>query len=379
MMNWGQACIFNLLLILTHVDVEAGPALHHLSQLSHASGRALFATPGESRRVSFGNTSRPSGQKSAEFRAFLHGIKVDPREAMPKGPRLNIPDGIYHVMARGNRKATIFRDGQDRERFICIVAEAAERYAVRVFVECRLGNHYHQVVQTPRANLPEYMAYVNGSFAQFSNERHGQIGHVFNERYKPILIDNNLYLRVATGYVITNPVKHGFVDHPGDWQWSSYRAAVGLDAPPEYLSLDWLRAAFPSESLEEAQARFREYLQGRAPLDHEGWTDGPAFGSSRFERELREHIGATLYMASLPRSYRALGRPPLATLFQVPMTKAERNRQMLRAHVLYGYRMSEIARTLYMHPASVSRVVAALRRKARTAVEDGPAPNSTKG
>ena len=284
---------------------------------------------------------------------------------MPRGPRLNVPDGIYHVMTRGNRKAAIFEDDHDREKFISIVIEAAERHAVRVFTECRLGNHYHQVVQTPRANLPDYMGYLNGGFAQFSNHRHRRIGHLFNERYKPILIDNSFYLRIAAGYVLTNPVKHGFVDQPSDWKWSSYRATVGLETAPDYLYLDWLIDVFPSASLEDAQARLCRYLQTPSVSDAEEWLGRPLIGSSEFERELRQHIGATLFMASLPRSYRALDRPPLEDLFKSSMTKAERNKQMLRAHVLHAYSMSEIARALCMHPASVSRIVAGLRRRAR--------------
>lgn len=296
---------------------------------------------------------------------FRDGIRVDLNPPMPRGRRLNLPDAIYHVITRGNRKTRIFEDDHDRERFIDIVAEGADRYGVRVFAECRLGNHYHQVVQTPRANLPYYMGYLNGAFTQFSNYRHRRIGHLFNGRYTAILVDNSFYLRMATGYVLSNPVKHGFVNQPRDWAWSSYRATAGLETPPGYLCLDWLIEAFPSASLDDAQERFCRYLQAPTLRDAEEWLGRPLIGSSEFEHELRQHIGATLFLASLPRSYRALDRPLLSEICQSPVTKEERNRQMLRAHVLHAYRLSEIARALCMHPASVSRVVAALRRKAR--------------
>lgn len=282
---------------------------------------------------------------------------------MPRGPRLNIPDGIYHVMTRGNRKGVIFEDDHDRTRFVEIVAEAAERFGVRVFIESRLGNHYHKVVQTPRANLPEYMGFVNGGFTQYSNHRHQRIGHLFNERYKPVLIDNAFHLRIATGYVAMNAVNHGFVDQPGDWKWSSYRATVGLETTPGYICLDWLTSAFPSGSLEDSQACFSHYLEARTLPEAEEWIGRPVNGSSAFERDVREHIGATLYLASLPRSYRALDRPPLSELFKSSMSKEERNQQILRAHVLHAYRMSEIARALCMNPASVSRIASALRRR----------------
>lgn len=284
---------------------------------------------------------------------------------MSKGRRLNVADGIYHVMARGNRKCNLFEDDKDRFRFTDFLREAVERYEVRVFAGCQLGNHYHNVVQTPRANLPSFMKSLNGNFAQYSNFRHHRIGHLFNEPYQPILIDNAFYLRVAIGYVVMNAVKHGFVDEPGDWKWSSYRATVGIEPSPDYLCLNWLDEAFPAPSRTESQAQFRQYLTARTWTEAEKWIMQPAAGSTQFERELREHIGATLFMSALPRSYRSIGRPPLSALFTDGMAKDERNQQMLRAHVMHAYPLSEIARALCMHPASISRIVAALRKKAR--------------
>jgi REP element-mobilizing transposase RayT len=277
---------------------------------------------------------------------------------------LNIADGIYHVMARGNRKGNLFEDDRDRIRFNEIVQDGVERYDVRVFAESLLGNHYHQVVQTPRANLPKFMKRLNGGFSQYSNFRHRRIGHLFNERYQPILIDNRFYLRVATGYVVMNPVKHGFVDSPEDWKWSTYRATVGLEAAPGYLCLDWLDVAFPAPTRALSQARLREYLTARTWAEGEEWLTKPAAGSTEFEREVREHIGVTMFMAALPRSYRAISQPPIADLFSVSMSRDERNKQMLRAHVVHAYSIADIARGLAMHPGSVSRIVAALRKHA---------------
>jgi len=282
---------------------------------------------------------------------------------MPRGPRLNIANGIYHVMARGNRKSIIFEDDCDRARFIEILIAALEYYGVRAFIETRLGNHYHLVVQTPDANLPEFMCYLNGGFARYSNARHQRIGHLFNGPYKPVLVESVFHLRIAIGYVAMNPVNHGFVDTPAEWRWSSYRATVGLEPVPEYLCLDWLETAFPACSRAESRVQFAEYLSAPTLAAVDGWNRQPVFGSSAFERDLRQHIGANLFMTSLPRSYRALNRPPLETLFSWLMTKEERNQQMLRAHVLHAYKMSEIARALNMNPGSASRIVARLRRR----------------
>lgn len=268
-------------------------------------------------------------------------------------------------MARGNRKGNLFEDDRDRARFDELVRKGIESHGVRVFAESLLGNHYHQVLQTPRTNLPKYMKDLNGGFSRYSNFRHHRIGHVFNEPYQPILIDNPFYLRVATGYVVMNAVNHGFVDLPENWRWSTYRATVGMESPPDYLCLDWLDDAFPAATREASQALCREYLTTRTWAEGEEWLEKPAVGSTEFEREVREHIGATMFMSRLPRSYRAINRPPLSELFTVHMTKKERNQQMLRSRVIHAYSITEIADALCMHPGSVSRIVASLGKKAR--------------
>lgn len=284
---------------------------------------------------------------------------------MAKGPRINILDGIYHVMARGNRKGVLFEDDYDRHKFNDLVRDAADKHDVRVFADCQLGNHYHQVVQTPRKNLPSFMQAVNSGFSHYSNRRHQRIGHLFNEPYEPILIDNAFYLRVAIGYVMMNPVKHGFVKSPEEWRWSSYRATMGLEPAPEYLCLDGVDTAFPAATRSASRALLRDYLSARTWVEGEESLTKPACGSTTFERDLRDHINATLFMSALPRSYRKINRPPLDDLFSGRMNKEARNRQMLRAHVLYAYSLADIARALCMHPGSVSRIVAALRAKAR--------------
>ncbi|HEU4805840.1 MAG TPA: transposase [Nitrobacter sp.] len=280
-------------------------------------------------------------------------------------PRINVEDGIYHVMARGNRKCNLFEDDRDRVRFNAIVLKGVESHGVRVFAQSLVGNHYHQVVQTPLANLPQYMKDLNGGFSQYSNFRHGRIGHLFNEPYQPLLIDNTRYLRVAAGYVVMNAVNHGFVDAPEKWKWSTYRATVGLESPPDYLCLDWLDDAFPAPSRAASQALFREYLTAKTWVEGEEWLGKPVAGSTEFEREIREHIGATMFMSRLPRSYRAINRPPLTELFGHYTPKNQRDQQMLRAHVIHAYSISEIAQAVCMHPGSVSRIVAGLRKKAR--------------
>jgi REP element-mobilizing transposase RayT len=269
------------------------------------------------------------------------------------------------MMARGNRKATIFEDADDRDRFVEILADASERYNIVVNAECRMGNHYHAVVRTPDANLSAFAGFLNGAFAQYSNRRHGRTGHLFGDRFKPVLVDTDLYLRVVVSYVEMNPVAAGLVTSPTDWLWSSCRATLGLDPPPPYLCLNWIDSAFPAASRQESQRKYRAYLEGPTLEEAASWLEQPAIGATSFTKDVREHIGETLYQSRVPRSYRALYRPPLEALVPRGLSRKARGQRILRAHVVHAYRISEIACSLDVHPNTVSRIVCGLRRQLR--------------
>jgi REP element-mobilizing transposase RayT len=288
---------------------------------------------------------------------------LDELADMARGLRIDVPNGIYHAMARGNRKGLIFENIDDRIRFREILAEAAERYGVQVVEECQMGNHYHMVVRTPFANLSDFMQFLNGCFAQDSNWRHARSGHLFGGRFKSILIDTEPYLRAAVSYVVLNPVAGGLVASPADWNWSSFRANAGIEEPPSYLWLDWLDSAFPAATRSESQAKYRAYMLSPAPVDVDEWFARPAVGSDSFVASVREQINLTMYQAAVPRSYRALHRPPLETVLPRHKQTPERDSAILRAHVVHAYTIAEIARYLHMHPSSLSRSVSALRKR----------------
>jgi REP element-mobilizing transposase RayT len=266
-------------------------------------------------------------------------------------------------MSRAHGGQILFQDERDRRCFIKILKEACERYGVDVLGDCQMGTHYHLVPRTPRANISEFMAYLNGEFAKYWNRRYQRSGYVFNERFKPILVDSGVYLRVLMSYVMNNPVAGGHVTRPGDWPWSSYRASAGLEEPPSYLSLDWLDGAFPGSSRLESQALFERYINAPSIEEAELGFERAVFGGPDFKKRVRAHIAASLYMAAIPRGYRGLHRPPLDELVRNTFSKDERNSAILRAHVVYAYTEVEIGRYLRLHPASVSRIICSIRAR----------------
>ena len=279
---------------------------------------------------------------------------------MARRPRLQIKGAIYHVMSRGNRKSRIYDDAVDHQRFLDIVATAAERYDVRVLADVEMSNHYHLVLDTPRGTLSPAMRYINGVYTQHVNRRHARTGHVFEGRFVSRLVDDDVYLRTVIRYVAMNPVVAGLVTSPEDWPWSSYRATAGLAEPRPFLDLNWLEWVFGGGSRIGAQALYRSFM--RLPDPDSCAVKADVLGSKEFESAVRQQIGASMAHIALPRAYRSMARPPLAELFRdVGFSRTQRDSLVRRAHVVHGYRLCEIGQHLGLHPNTMSKVLRRLK------------------
>jgi REP element-mobilizing transposase RayT len=273
---------------------------------------------------------------------------------MARRHRILFGGAIYHVMARGNRKQRIFVDDVDRRRFLKIVAAALKKFGAECYAYNLMDNHFHKVIHTPRANLPNVMQHIDGLYTQYENWRHRTTGHVLEGRYTGILIDDTCYLRNAIAYVLRNPVEAGLVDDAGDWRWSSYNAAMGK-ASPQFETLTWLGSLFQADTIDESRQLLAERVR-KEPENYPDLVRAAAEGPHEFKRSVRRVIGATLYRAALPRSYRALARPPLSAIF-AGVKRAERRQTIIRAHIVHGYLLMEIANYLELHPTTISRIV----------------------
>jgi putative transposase len=141
--------------------------------------------------------------------------------------RLEIAGGLYHVTSRGDRCEDIYRDDIDREAWLSTLAQTCERYHWLIHAWCQMSNHYHLIVETVEGNLSAGMRQLNGVYTQAVNRRHGQSGHVFQGRYKAILVVRVSYLLELSRYVVLNPVRAAMVKHTRQWKWSSYHAMIG--------------------------------------------------------------------------------------------------------------------------------------------------------
>lgn len=259
-------------------------------------------------------------------------------------------------MNRGNRKAPIFEDVVDRRRFLATAIREKETYGIEILAGTEMGNHFHGIVTTPNGNLSEFMQQLDGQFARYSNRRHGNVGHVFQGRYRAVLVENDAHLIIALCYNFLNPVCARLVARPEEYAWSTYAATVGLAPRPHYLSIDWLQPLFPGASLKEAQRRLRALMEEEKPAMAYFKQIEEGVDQAWLRQVVRSYTGEQLQLAKLPRMYRSVLRSPLAELCQQGMSVEMRAGAIHLARVEHGYTLAEIARELSLSPATVSKI-----------------------
>jgi len=137
--------------------------------------------------------------------------------------RIQYPDAVYHIISRGNRQADIFLTDQDRHDFINLLSKTGERFGVEMFAFCLMNNHYHLFLRTPLGNLSLAMHWLNTTYTTRFNRRHRINGHLFQGRYKSVLVTDEIHWHHLSIYLHLNPVRAGLVKEPADYPWSSFR------------------------------------------------------------------------------------------------------------------------------------------------------------
>jgi len=161
---------------------------------------------------------------------------------MARSLRIEFPGAFYHVMSRGNEKQAIYRDRRDREKFLEYLESASSRYGAIFHSYCLMDNHYHLMIETPDGNLAQVMRHINGAYTAYFNAKHSRVGHLFQGRYRSILVDVDEYFLELSRYIHLNPVKEGLSSSPAEYEWSSYRYFLNGKASEEWLNTDFLLA-----------------------------------------------------------------------------------------------------------------------------------------
>ena len=276
--------------------------------------------------------------------------------------RIEYPGAVYHVTVRGNARADIFLGDDDRRRFLALLAETAGRRGWTCHAYCLMDNHYHLLLETTAADLGRGMRQVNGVYTQRFNRTHSRTWHVFQGRYKAILVEKQAYLLELCRYVVLNPVRAGMAARPEDWRWSSYRAAAGYRIArrhgPDPARHGWLLQQFGADD-RAARLAYRRFVRAGAGETERPWDKlrgGLVLGGEGFIESLRGTVARA--PAEAPKEQRTLGRPPLAALREEATARGE---WMTAAHDRHGYTLAEIAAAANLHYSSVSKIITAWR------------------
>ena len=275
---------------------------------------------------------------------------------MSRPVRIEFPDALYHVTARGDQREAIFDDDQDRRSFLSTLEQVVNRFNWVCHAWCLMDNHYHLLIQTPDGNLSNGMRQLNGVYTQASNRRHGRVGHLFQGRFKAILVDSEAYLLELTRYVVLNPVRAGMVNNPADWPWSSYRASAGIEPAAPWLAVDGLLAHF-AEQRGLAQKRYTQFVaEGVKAVSPWLGLKGQVFlGDEQFVRRMQACMRADARDdVQIPAAQR---RPPPASLPEIERGAESRNAAIVVAYAMGAYSYQQIADYFGIHFTTVGNVV----------------------
>ena len=275
---------------------------------------------------------------------------------MARPVRIEFSGALYHVTARGDRGEDIFEDNTDRRRFLKLLGEVIGRFNWLCHAYCLMDNHYHLLIETPDGNLSKGMRQLNGVYTQDSNRRHGRVGHLFQGRYKAIVVDSDAYLLELSRYVVLNPLRAGMVRRLEKWPWSSYLAMMGKVEVPEWLQTDGLLAQF-AKRRDAARRRYAEFVEDGVdrPSPWEELKGQVYLGDDRFVSRMQKYLERGLKDdVQIPRAQRRAPPPPLES---IELQCADRNQAIIEAHATGAYSYQQIADYFELHFTTVGRIV----------------------
>ena len=179
---------------------------------------------------------------------------------MARPLRIEFEGAFYHVINRGNAGENLFVGKHDRERFYALLEKAVERYGIKIHTCCLMSNHYHLLVETPQANLSRAIKWINVSYAAYFNRRRNRRGHLFQGRFKSILVQADTYLKHLSRYIHLNPLRARMVEDLKAYAWSSYPAFIGRVKAPGWLETDRLLGLFAKQR-KTAAKRYRVFVE----------------------------------------------------------------------------------------------------------------------
>jgi len=274
---------------------------------------------------------------------------------MARPLRIEFAGALYHVTARGNARENIYRDDADRQQFLTLLQHTVERYNWYCHAYCLMDNHYHLLIETNTATLSKGMKFLNGTYTQYFNRQHKRVGHVFQGRFKGILVQKESHLLELSRYIALNPVRAHMVRTAEEWPWSSYRATAGYDEGEACLTTEWVLAGF-AETKNLAQQRYRDFVAaGRGqPSPWQKLKNQIFLGDENFVNEMQCKLNPEQSLKDIPRKQKQAPVKPLSFYAEKYKTRGQ---SLAQAYLSGHYTLAQVGEHFGVSYATVSRAV----------------------
>ena len=224
---------------------------------------------------------------------------------MARAWRIEYEGALYHVLSRGNERQDIVINDDDRQLFLATVGEMGERFEIDIFAYVLMDNHYHLLFRTNRANLCRSMQWFGATYTKRFNLRHNRSGHLFQGRFKNMLVQNDAYLLQLSYYIHRNPLRAAVVRRSADYKWSSYWAYAYGKSHQNWLNTDVILSQFINAK--DPHQAYRENIQKYSKEEQGVWEDlrhGIFVGTEKFVKKIKKRYLPDIPHAELPSQKR---------------------------------------------------------------------------
>jgi REP element-mobilizing transposase RayT len=259
---------------------------------------------------------------------------------MARQLRLEFPGAIWHVTSRGNEQRDIVCDDLDRRQFVTLLARIVADSGWLLHAWVLMRNHYHLLIETPEIGLSKGVKWLNQTYVQRFNARHDRVGHLFQGRFKSILVEREGHLLELLRYIVLNPVRCGAARFAADYAWSNYGATAALTPSPPWLEVDWTLAQFGEPTRRAAHEGYRRFVADARGASYNPWEslrDQIYLGSPEFREQMQRRVEIKSRSREHPVVQRRIATPPaleilaerVASAFDLPAEDLRTRRNLI--------------------------------------------------
>lgn len=258
---------------------------------------------------------------------------------MARPLRIAYPGAYYHVTSRGNEQKDVFKSRKDREKFLDYLSSATERYGAVIHAYCLMSNHYHLLLETPAGNLSQIMRHINGAYTTYFNVKRKRAGHLFQGRFKAILVEADEYATELSRYIHLNPVRAGMAEEPAEYSWSSFQSYIGKCVAPDWLRTDVVLGYF-GKNVTNAVKKYKTFVEELLGKEYDSplrdAIGAAVLGTSGFVEAVTEtHIGKREPARDLPALRQLSIRPSLEEIVKSVDTVFGADKKLARQVGMY--------------------------------------------